>query len=126
MDTDKSVLIEESVTDAVIGAFFVVYKELGFGFLESVYENALAIALRQKGFRVSQQPAIDVHFRGQRVGEFRADLVVAERVIIEVNASSMLTNSHEAQLLNYLKATGIRVGLLLNFGPKPQFKRRVL
>ena len=126
MGTDKSILVEESVTEAVIGAFFAVYKELGFGFLETVYENALAIALRHKGIEVIQQPAIDVYFRGNRVGEYRADLVIPRRVIIEVKASSTLTTSHEAQLLNYLKATGIKVGLLLNFGPKPQFKRRVL
>ena len=126
MGTDKSVLIEESVTESVIGAFFAVYKELGFGFLESVYENALAIAIRNKGFEVIQQPAINVYFRGHRVGEYRADLLIPGKLIIEVKASSMLINAHEAQLLNYLKATGIKVGLLLNFGPKPQFKRRVL
>jgi GxxExxY protein len=125
MDTDKSGLIEESTTESVIGAFFAVYSELGHGFLEQVYENAMAIALRQQGLPVLQQAALDVLFRGFRVGEYRADLLVPGKLIIEVKATTAITGAHEAQLLNYLKATGIRVGLLLNFGPKPQFKRPV-
>ena len=125
MNTDKSGLIEETVTESVIGAFYAVYTELGYGFLEHVYENALAIALREQGHTVIQQAGVDVLFRGQRVGEYRADILIPGKVIIEVKATSALANTHEAQLLNYLKATGIRVGLLLNFGPKPQVKRRV-
>ncbi|GGA73404.1 hypothetical protein GCM10011521_09460 [Arenimonas soli] len=125
MDTDESGLLEESVTETVIGAFFTVYKELGYGFLESVYENALAHLLRIQGLNVIQQPALDVYFRGCRVGEYRADLLIPGKLIIEVKAASVLASSHEAQLINYLRATGVRVGLLLNFGPKPQFKRRI-
>ncbi len=125
MNADKSGLIEESVTESVIGAFYAVYSELGHGFLEQVYENALAIALREAGHPVIQQAALDVCFRGQRVGEYRADLLIPGRLIIEVKAVAALAPVHEAQLLNYLRATGIRVGLLLNFGPKPQIKRRV-
>jgi len=125
MSTDKNGLIEESVTETVIGAFFAVYSELGHGFLEQVYENAMAIALRQQGWQVVQQPAIDVLFRGQRVGEYRADLLIPGKLIVEIKAAATISAVHEAQLLNYLKATGVRVGLLLNFGPKPQFKRRV-
>ena len=125
MNTDKSGLIEEALSESVIGAFYEVYSELGCGFLEQVYENALAIALRERGITVVPQAAIDVYYKGQRVGEYRADLLVPERLIIEIKAASTPTSSHEAQLINYLRATGIRVGLLLNFGPKPEFRRRV-
>ncbi|MCM2355808.1 MAG: GxxExxY protein [Arenimonas sp.] len=125
MEADKSELIGGEVTERVIGAFYSVYNELGSGFLEQVYENALAICLREQGFDVGQQIAVDVYFRGNRVGEYRADLIVSKRLLIEVKVASMIAPAHEAQLVNYLKATGLPVGLLLNFGPKPQFKRRV-
>lgn len=125
MEADKSGLIDESLTEKVIGSFFAVYNELGHGFLEQVYENALAFALREAGLDVVQQASIDVMFRGRRVGEYRADILVPGRLLIEVKAATTLAQGHEAQLINYLKATGIPVGLLLNFGPHPQFKRRV-
>ena len=125
MNADKSGLVEEEITEKVIGAFFSVYNELGHGFLEQVYENALALSLRDAGIDVKQQAGIDVHFRGKVVGEYRADLLVPGHVLIEVQAVSSLAPGHEAQLINYLKATGTPVGLLLNFGPKPQFKRRI-
>ena len=126
MNADRAKLEQEGLTEAIIGAFYAVYNELGAGFLENVYENALNIALKELGLPVRQQTGIDVYFRNRVVGEYRADLLIPGRVIIEVKSTSMLTNTHEAQLLNYLKATGIPVGLLLNFGPRPQFKRRVL
>jgi GxxExxY protein len=125
MNADKSGLIEEEITEKVIGAFFSVYNELGQGFLEQVYENALAQLLRDDGIEVKQQVGIAVYFRGKVVGEYRADLLVPGHVLIEVKAASSLAPGHEAQLINYLKATGIPVGLLLNFGPKPQFRRRI-
>ena len=125
MDTDKSGLIEKELTEHVIGVFFDVYRDLGHGFLESVYENAMAIALRESGLLVIQQAPIAVMFRGHAVGEFRADLQVENRLIIELKAVSVLAANHEVQLVNYLKATGVRLGLLLNFGPRAQFARRV-
>jgi len=118
-------LLEEKLTEQVIGVFFEVFNELGYGFLESVYENALLIALREAGLEAKSQAAIKVTFRGQSVGEFRADLLVENRLIVEIKAVSALHPNHEAQLFNYLKATGISVGLILNFGPKPGFKRKI-
>jgi GxxExxY protein len=125
MNADKANLIHGELTERVIGVFFDVYNTLGHGFLESVYENALAIALSEAGLQVQSQVPISVSFRGRGVGEFRVDLLVADCMIIEAKAVNTLTSAHEAQLLNYLKATKIPVGLLLNFGPRPQFKRRI-
>jgi len=125
MNADKSGLVDEAITDKVIRAFFDVYNELGAGFLENVYENALVIALRKNDIAVIQQAAVDVRYQGHVVGEYRVDLLVEGRVLVEVKAASTLAPNHEAQLLNYLKATRIPVGLLLNFGPRAQFKRRI-
>lgn len=113
------------VTDAVIRVFYDVYNELGRGFLESVYEHAMGLALTQAGLAVVRQCPIQVRFRGHIVGEFRADLLVENCVLLELKAASALAKEHEAQILNYLRATDIEVGLLLNFGPKPEFKRLV-
>ena len=118
-------LLHSDLTEKIIGAFYAVYGELGYGFLESVYEAALFHTLRDNGLGVERQVAIDVWFRGRRVGVFRADLVVATSVIVELKAVKELVSSHEAQLLNALRATNIEVGLLLNFGVKPRFKRMV-
>ena len=126
MTTDKSgSLLEQETTELILRGFYAVYNELGHGFLESVYENALAHVLREGGLDVRQQAGIAVHFRGHLVGEYRADLLVPGRILVEIKAAASLAPGHEAQLINYLKATGIPVGLLLNFGPQPQFKRRV-
>jgi GxxExxY protein len=125
MNSDQREFVCEELTGRIIGIFFEVYNELGFGFLESVYEKALIIAMNEKGLQVEQQQQIPVWFRGKKVGEFRADLVVGDTVVIELKACRALEPSHEAQVLNYLRATQIEVGLLLNFGPKPQFKRIV-
>jgi GxxExxY protein len=116
-------LKERDLTARVIGVFYEVYNELGHGFLESVYEGALEIGLRQAGLGVSRQSLIEVRFRGIVVGEFRADLIVEGRVLVELKAAKSIDPAHEAQVLNYLRATPIEVGLLLNFGPKPEFKR---
>ena len=115
----------KETTGQVIKAFYAVYNALGYGFLEKVYENALAIELRKLALTVDVQAPIEVHYDGRVVGEYFADLVVDAKVIVEIKAARALGEAHEAQLLNYLKATPYEVGLLLNFGPKPQIKRKV-
>lgn len=114
------------ITDKVLKAFFQVHTELGFGFSEKVYENALAILLRELGLVVEQQKPIKVYFHGQVVGEYIADLVVNGVVLLELKSVKYLIDQHSAQLLSYLKSTELEVGLLLNFGPSAVFKRRVL
>ena len=123
MPTGAANLKHRELTEKIIGVFYDVYNELGHGFLESVYEAAMAIALAEADLDVERQHPIPVWFRGQQVGDFRADLLVEKAVILEFKAARALEPSHEAQLLNYLRATPIEVGLLLNFGPEPQFKR---
>lgn len=130
MNTDKRKtvkLLEKKLTEKILGATFTIHNSLGYGFLEKVYENALAVELAQAKVAVKQQKAIPVKYRNAVVGDYIADLVVEGRVILEIKAARQLDSAHEAQLLNYLKATGIRVGLLLNFGrSKLQFKRFVV
>lgn len=119
-------LQHKDITDKILHAFFkVVYAELGYGFLEKVYQNAMTIALRSMGLNVKNQERITVYFQGQVVGEYFADLIVEDKVIVELKAASRLLVEHEAQLLNYLRATPYEVGLILNFGPKPDFRRKV-
>lgn len=113
------------LTEQIIKAFYKVYNTLGYGFLEKVYENAMYIKLRDMGYFVEKQKRIKVFYEEQQVGDYFADLVVNEQVIIELKASESLCEEHEYQLINYLKATEIEVGLLLNFGKKPEFKRKV-
>ncbi len=115
--------LHSDITKSIIGTFYEVYNELGHGFIESVYENSLAIALRDKGYDVYQQIAIPVWFRGTKVGDFDADILVNKLVLLELKVARSIEDAHIAQLLNYLKATPIEVGLLLNFGPRPEFKR---
>ncbi|MGN6112480.1 MAG: GxxExxY protein [Luteimonas sp.] len=122
---DADVLVHRDLTERVIGAFYSTYNELGFGFLESVYENALAFQLENCGLKVLRQHPIVVNFRGRVVGEFRADLFVEDVLLVEIKSARSLVPVHEAQLLNYLKATGLRLGLLANFGPRPEFRRLV-
>jgi len=114
----------EEITRAVIGCAFEVVNELGVGFLESVYEKALLLALRQKGVVVTAQYPIKVLFRGECVGDFYADLLVEHKVIVELKAVKEILPEHQAQIINYLNATGVEVGLLINFGsPKLEYKR---
>jgi GxxExxY protein len=113
------------LTEKIIGGFYQVYNHLGYGFSEKVYENALALVLRKMGFEIEQQKPIAVFFEGQLVGEYFVDLLVNGVVVLELKACKQLSEDHEAQLLNYLKATSIEVGLLLNFGLKPQHVRKV-
>lgn len=115
-----------AVTDVVIGAFYDVYNELGHGFLESVYREAMIVALHSKNVPVEREKAVNVEFRGETVGVFRTDLVVENCVVVELKCARTIDSNHEAQLLNYLKATKFEVGLLLNFGVKPQFRRMIL
>jgi GxxExxY protein len=124
MDTDKTGKHRE-ITEKIIRVFYGVYNELGYGFLEKVYENALALRLRKGGLAAVQQQPIAVLFDGEIVGEYFADIVVNDAVIVELKAAAQLAGEHHAQLLNYLKATPYEVGLLLNFGPKPQIVRKV-
>jgi GxxExxY protein len=117
--------IESALTDHIIKQFYDVYNELGFGFLESVYEEALSRALRAAGMRIARQAPVPVNFRGECIAEFKADLLVDGKVIVELKAARTIEPGHEAQLLNYLRATDLQVGLLLNFGPHPQVRRLV-
>lgn len=126
MITDpESKLIESNLTEQVIGIFYSVYNELGRGFSEGIYENAMAVALAEEGLPFAQQHPLTVQFRNKLVGEFRIDLLIDNRLIVELKAATRLAPAHEAQLINYLKATRIPVGLLLNFGDRPEFKRLV-
>jgi GxxExxY protein len=111
------------LTRKIIGVFYQVYNELGAGFLESVYQKSLALALESEGLTVCSRVDIPVWFRGQQVGQFEGDLLVENCVLLELKAARALDPAHEAQLLNYLRATNIEVGLLLNFGPRPVIKR---
>jgi GxxExxY protein len=113
------------LTEKIIGAFFDVYNELGYGFSESVYENALLLELGNNGLRVEQQVPIKVYYHGQAIGQYWADILVNDAVILELKAVRQIIEEHEAQLLNYLKATQYEVGLLLNFGPKAQHLRKI-
>ena len=112
------------ITELVIKGFYRVYNALGYGFLEKVYGNALAAELRRTGLDLVQEAPITVYYEGEVVGQYSADLLVASAVIIELKAVRTLLGEHEAQLLNYLKATPYEVGLLLNFGPQPEVKRK--
>lgn len=121
-----SVFLHGEVTEQVIGAAVEVWKVLGYGFLEKVYENALMVELKLRGVAAEQQHSIDVHYKGVLVGQYTADVLADRKVIVELKAEKEYNSKHEAQLLNYLKATGIKVGLLLNFGEKKcEFRRLV-
>ena len=123
-DDRRSDLQYGEITEKIIGCAFEIINELGTGFLESVYEKALSIALHDKGFRVQCQYPLHVHFRQRIVGEFYADLVVEGKIIVELKAAKAIAPEHQAQIINYLKATGIEVGLLIHFGnPKLKYKR---
>ncbi len=118
-------LKHSEITGKIIKAFYKVYNTLGYGFLEKVYENALASELEGMNLNVLQQAAINVFYNEKKVGDYFADLIVEDCVIVELKAIENLSVIHEAQLLNYLKATEIEVGLLLNFGGKAEYRRKV-
>jgi GxxExxY protein len=117
--------LHKELTSQVINAFYKVYNSLGYGFLEKVYENAMRIELLKMGVSVEQQKNIKVYYESEMVGDYFADLMVNELVIVELKAAENICEEHEAQLLNYLKATDIEVGLLLNFGKIPEIRRKI-
>ena len=115
----------EAITEKIIQAFYKVYNMLGYGFLEKVFENAMLIELQSYGLIVEKQKSITVFYCGKEVGLYFADIVVNDIIILELKAHESLLNEHIAQLVNYLKATDKEVGLLLNFGKKPEIKRKI-
>ena len=115
----------KDLTDTIIKAFYNVYNELGFGFLENVYQNALYFELISKQLKVEAQKTIKVYYQNQLVGNYKADLIVNDTIILELKAVDFLVEEHELQLINYLKATNIEIGLLLNFGKKPEIRRKI-
>jgi len=120
----KDILYKE-ITDSILKAYYAVYNQLGYGFLEKVYQNAMYFELKSKGLKVEAQKQIKVYFKNQLVGEYFADLLIEDKVIVELKACELLMNAHVAQTMNYLKATKIEIGLVLNFGEEPEFKRIV-
>lgn len=120
---DNQTYKHAELTKQIIGVFYDVYNELGFGFLESVYRNSFRLALQEKGLIVEDEVSTPVYFRGQKVGDFKADLIVSKIILLELKTAETLMPAHEAQILNYLRATSLEVGLLFNFGPKPQVRR---
>ena len=117
--------IHSDITEKIIKAFWNVYNELGYGFLEKVYERAMMIELSELGLNCRNQAGAAVYYKGHNVGDYFADLLVEDKVIVELKAVETVIKRHEVQLVHYLKATDIEVGLLLNFGPKPEMSRRV-
>lgn len=117
--------LHKELTSKIIQAFYKVYNTLGYGFLEKVYENAMRVELTKMGVSVEQQKNIKVYYESEMVGDYFADLLIEELVIVELKAAENISEEHEAQLLNYLKATDIEVGLLLNFGKIPEVRRKI-
>ena len=118
-------LLHKNITDIILKSYYKVFNNLGYGFLEKVYENALFYELKKQGLVCEKQKPIKVYYDEIQVGEYYADIIVNECIIIELKAAESLAEEHEFQLINYLKATDIEVGLLLNFGKNPQFKRKI-
>ena len=118
-------LLHKDLTDIILKTFYEVYNELGYGFLEKVYQNSLLIELRNKRINVIPQKKIKVFYKGYEVGEYFADLIVEDKVVLELKAVKYIVEEFENQLLNYLRGTDCEVGLLLNFGKKPEFRRRI-
>ena len=118
-------LLLKSITDTILKVYYEVYNELGHGFLEKVYQNAMYFELKSLGYKVEAQKQIKVYFKKQLVGEYYSDLLVEDKVIVELKSTELLMNAHVAQIMNYLKATPIEVGILLNFGEQPEFKRLI-
>jgi GxxExxY protein len=118
-------LIHKDLTDAILKVFFDVYNELGYGFLEKVYQNAMMIELKSRGLNVVAQKPIRVFYKGNVVGDYYSDIIVESLVILELKATEVIVEDFEWQLVNYLRGTEMEVGLLLNFGKKPEFRRKV-
>ncbi|HKN65610.1 MAG TPA: GxxExxY protein [Gemmatimonadaceae bacterium] len=122
-DSSHAEIIEKELSALIIAAFYEVYNALGFGFLESIYAKALEIALRRRGLLVEREAACEIYFMGEKVGVHRADILVERRIVIEIKASQTLADFSKRQLLNYVSAFGLRLGILLHFGPKASFHR---
>lgn len=118
-------LLHNELTSLILKTYYEVYNELGYGFLEKVYQNALLIELKNKGLEVSPNKKIKVYYKGDNVGDYYADIIVNDTVILELKAAEYIIDQFENQLLNYLKGTDCEVGLLLNFGKKPEFRRKI-
>jgi len=118
-------LLYKDLTDRIIKCFYEVYNQLGYGFLEKVYHRAMLIELKSEDLSVEDQPSIKVFYKDEEVGDFYADIIVDNKIILELKAAEQLVEEHECQLINYLKATDIEVGLLLNFGKKPEIRRKI-
>ena len=118
-------LLHDELTDVIIKTFYEVYNKLGYGFLERVYQNSLYLELKSKGLKVEAQKKIEVYYKGIEVGQYYADLIVEDLIILELKAADCIVKEFENQILNYLKGTNCEVGLLLNFGTKPEFKRKI-
>src|SRR5690554_2056536 len=118
-------LLQEDITNKIIKAYYNVYNTLGYGFLEKVYENAMMIELKKAGLNSRRQVPISVFYEEQLVGSYFADILVEDSIVVELKAAENLCEEHEVQLINYLKATNLEIGLLFNFGKKPQFKRKI-
>ena len=117
--------LHSDITDKIIKAYYKVYNALGYGFLEKVYEKAMMVEFKKMGIKAFNQLPVTVFYEGEMVGDYKADIIVLDKVILELKAADSLCEEHEAQLMNYLKATEVEVGLLLNFGLKPQMKRKI-
>ena len=118
-------LLHQDLTSLILKTFYEVYNELGYGFLEKVYQNALLIELRKNGLEASPNKKIKVYYKGENVGDYCADIIVNDTIILELKAADYIVDEFENQLLNYLKGTDCEVGLLLNFGKKPEFRRKI-
>jgi GxxExxY protein len=119
-------LMHGDVTREIIGAFYQVYAALGYGFVEAIYQRSLPLALAQRGIKAEREVPMTVMFLETVVGDYRADLIVEGKVIVETKTAEKILPAHEMQLVNYLRATGMNVGLILNFGPRPTFRRMFL
>ena len=124
MNTDYQDFKYIKLTEKIIEIFYKVYNKLGYGFLEKIYENAMMIELKKGNINAISQFPIKVSYEGEIIGEYYADIIIDSRVIVEIKASKRLVEENEAQLLNYLRATDVEIGLLLNFGTKPEVKRK--
>ena len=118
-------MLYQELSNKIIKAYYNVYNNLGYGFLEKVYENSMRLELQSMGLKVEQQKNIKVYYREKEVGDYYADLMVEQLIILELKAAESLCEEHEAQLLNYLRATTIELGFLFNFGKKAEFKRKI-
>jgi GxxExxY protein len=126
MDTNEGKILFQDLSYKIVGLAMEVHRQLGYGFLEKVYENALMVLFRREGIQAKQQHPITVHFEGEEVGHYTVDILVEGKIILEIKSSERLVDAHRAQALNYLKATGLRLAILLNFGKrKLEYERLV-